>query len=973
MSISNTDRVAGPYTGNGVAVSFPFGFKVFQTSDVRVVRTDADGVEYDLTEGSEYTVTLNASQDDEPGGVVEMSTAPGATDKLTLTSRVEPLQPARLTNNGGFYPRVIEAALDRLTILQQQTDEVLGRTLRAPSGAFNTLPSPAGRRGGVLGFNDEGGPVMYPRSGAIGDASGLSFLPAGAGAVPSTIEKKLRECVSVKDFGAVADGVTNDRAAFQAAVDHVQSIGGGAVLVPDGVYLVSGSAITISGSNVVLYASGYAKLLKGSAINCVNVTGSSNEVRGLLIDGQFNSGNGILVTGNNNTIWFNRVVNNGGVGIGQNGRLTGASGNTICFNSVDNITGNTGISTNAASYGMVAFNRISRVQAEGLANNEPFRCMYFGNMVTSSSAGGVAGIGTDAAVQTVWGFNMSYANKGRGFKAKEHNGGSSKCALIGNLIANNKGDGLHLENNTEPAGQTGTYSITSNTATVTVAAGHRKAADDVVRLVFSGAAPDGEYSVSSVVSDTVFTASVVTADESGTVTVGAVDPSGNYAKEWTIIGNVTTGNAGVALNIDTPDAHEPLVVVASGQSNMRGFYPGGSFDVNPDVQIWNGSAFVTADLQKTLITTQSGALVGDEGSDDNGNNNWAVAFCHRLRGQTGRKVYLILDCLGGQSISQWVGSGTSSPLYVNLKTAVTAGLAALSRTRAYLFLWGLGENDSDAGRTQAQYYADAMTLLAQLRSESWMQATTPFIASGLLPSYYPISTDPVQLALQQLNTDSDAFTMCADVSDLVGTGKHFDGPSLYELGYNRAWNALASSELALNYLDRGGLQAHQIAANVAPISQTGPALDDTSRTDTRPVAFIATTSAGALNVTGNGVYATIPFDTVTRNRGNGFMTSENKFVAPRSGYYNFSAACRVTGATGATIGSMRLNVAGALYEAPMTAVSADSERRGLIVINGVYLNKGGSVTALVMLNGIGANTADINNAATTTWFTGSAL
>ncbi len=75
----------------------------------------------------------------------------------------------------------------------------------------------------------------------------VGYLPAGTGAVATTVQTKLRESVSVKDFGAVGDGTTDDTAALQAALTYAASVNGLSVFVPHGTYLCSGQ-ISLSGT-----------------------------------------------------------------------------------------------------------------------------------------------------------------------------------------------------------------------------------------------------------------------------------------------------------------------------------------------------------------------------------------------------------------------------------------------------------------------------------------------------------------------------------------------------------------------------------------------------------------------------------------------------------------------------------------------------------------------------------------------------
>lgn len=254
MTISSEVRKAGPFDGNDSTTELPFAFKVFSASDLYVVIADEIGTETVLALTTDYTVTLNADQNVSPGGTVTLAAPLATGNTAVVSSKLPNLQPTDLTNQGGFYPKVVTSALDRLTILVQQLAEKLSRSLKlaisTPDGVDAQLPAPVPYA--LIGWNGAGDGFQNTdptystalatdlSSTASGKgASLIGYLPPETGAVGRTVQGRLHDFVSVKDFGAVGDGVVDDTAALVAAV----ASGATSIFIPPGAYRVTSTVV----------------------------------------------------------------------------------------------------------------------------------------------------------------------------------------------------------------------------------------------------------------------------------------------------------------------------------------------------------------------------------------------------------------------------------------------------------------------------------------------------------------------------------------------------------------------------------------------------------------------------------------------------------------------------------------------------------------------------------------------------------
>jgi hypothetical protein len=134
------------------------------------------------------------------------------------------------------------------------------------------------------------GSGIFPVLSAPSGSSLIGFIQSGVGAVARTAQSKMRERVSVEDFGAVGDGVTDSTVAIKNCFDYAIPLGIPVEL--GGTYLISGPLQPYAGRasgaveiicrgdvtiNVSAGATAFADLLyfETSAVNSCSITGGT--------------------------------------------------------------------------------------------------------------------------------------------------------------------------------------------------------------------------------------------------------------------------------------------------------------------------------------------------------------------------------------------------------------------------------------------------------------------------------------------------------------------------------------------------------------------------------------------------------------------------------------------------------------------------------------------------------------------------
>ena len=161
MTVSSTLSRA-EYSGNGTTTAFSFPYYFLADGDLTVILVSSTGVRTTQTITTHYTIVGAGVS---AGGTVSMVTAPATGEILIILREVALTQGADFVENDPLSAEVLEQALDRQTMIAQQHQEEIARSVRFSQSATD-LPlaeltgSATDRANKTLAFDADGGLIL---------------------------------------------------------------------------------------------------------------------------------------------------------------------------------------------------------------------------------------------------------------------------------------------------------------------------------------------------------------------------------------------------------------------------------------------------------------------------------------------------------------------------------------------------------------------------------------------------------------------------------------------------------------------------------------------------------------------------------------------------------------------------------------------------------------------------------------------
>jgi hypothetical protein len=239
MALQNdTSRIQ--YNGNNSTTSsYAIPFVFFENAHIKCVVTSSTNVDTTLALGSGFNVTGAANPN---GGSLTTTAAVPTSSKVTIFREVPATQTTSYQEGGDFPAASHERALDKLTMIAQQTKRLADRALKVPETQNNPNDLPNAGSGkkllgidnGTIAWEDNRQLPQYPggTTQKLLSAPGGGFAPSwqdapsiAVGPITSTgsstprfIADRFSDYINILDYGADPTGATDSWLAIQRAI-----------------------------------------------------------------------------------------------------------------------------------------------------------------------------------------------------------------------------------------------------------------------------------------------------------------------------------------------------------------------------------------------------------------------------------------------------------------------------------------------------------------------------------------------------------------------------------------------------------------------------------------------------------------------------------------------------------------------------------------------------------------------------------
>ena len=252
MALTTTANRVG-FSGNSTTTVWPFTFPIPDASYLSVIYTNAAGVDTTLS-SSVYSVTGIGTT---TGGNVTypLVGSPIATGtRLTLVRTVPYTQTTVFSNQGGYYPEVLEARLDLMTMEAQQLSDGLARSMLAPESDATgpgALPGSTLRATKVLAFDAAGAVIVSNQTLAAMEAGSTSAAASAAAALASQTAAATSATAAATSATAASTSATAASTSATAAATSATASAASATAGAASVALsaASAAAAVVSASN----------------------------------------------------------------------------------------------------------------------------------------------------------------------------------------------------------------------------------------------------------------------------------------------------------------------------------------------------------------------------------------------------------------------------------------------------------------------------------------------------------------------------------------------------------------------------------------------------------------------------------------------------------------------------------------------------------------------------------------------------